>query len=364
MLCLNDGGTALQAKPEDEAERGRRQITGKEAAMAGSRLGLETKALTEGAVMAALTAVLALAGIYMPLLGMLAALVWTLPVVAICLRHGMKAGVLAMAAAGLIILMAASPITALTMVIPCAGPALLLGEALRKGWPTGRTVFLTTVMTALCTLLSAGLAALLTGISPWEDWLMLKDSLRQGFETAMPLYESMGMLKQLGVTSQQFAAQIEASLNLLEYLLPAVLLLSALLSAGVNYILAHKIFSRLKIKLPPLGHFYQYRQPWWQIWIFIAAFAVTMFAPQLFPGQPRIAQAAGNLMLFYCILFFLQGLAVLAFYSRKLSRGVGILLRAFLIVVLLSGNLIIPIVLVLAGIVDIFADFRKLGDYD
>ena len=331
--------------------------------MAGSKLSLETRALTEGAVMAALTAVLALAGIYMPVLGMLAMLIWTLPVVAICLRHGMRAGVLCMTAAGLIILIVASPVTALTMIIPCAGPALLLGEALRKGWPTGRTIFLTTGMTAVCMVLSFGLAAVLTGISPWEDWLMLKDAMRESFQAILPMYESMGMLKQLGVTQEQFIAQVDAALTLLEYLLPAMVCLSALMSAAVNYIFAQKIFKRLKMPLPPMGRFDEYRQPWWQIWVFIVAFAVTMFAPRLLPDQAWIAQAAGTNMIFYCILFFLQGLAIFVYYTRGLSRGLNIMLRMFLLFFLFTGNLLLYLVFIVAGIVDIFADFRTLGVY-
>ena len=328
--------------------------------MANSRWSLETRALTEGAVMAALTAILALAGIYMPVLGLLAALVWTLPVVAICLRHGMRAGLLCMIAAALIILIVSSPVTALTLVIPCAGPALLLGQVLRRKWPTGRTILLTTITTAFCMLLSLGLAAFLTGISPWEDWLMLKESMLKSFEALLPVYESMGVLQQMGISQEEFLAQMTATLELLQYLLPALLFLSALLSAAMNYVLSHQIFRRLKMDLPPMGRFYQFRQPWWQIWGLIFSFAAALFLPRALPQLTLLNQLVSNILIFYVILYFLQGTAVYVFYTKKCSRLTAVLLRIILLFALLTGNLLVLLALVIGGVVDAFADFRKL----
>ena len=113
--------------------------------MPNSKLRMETKAITEGALMAALTAILAMTGILVPFLNPIVMLIWTLPVVIVCIRHGMRAGAATIAVAGFIILGVGTPMNALDMLLTSAAPALFIGCGFYYKWPTERTLFFTAI---------------------------------------------------------------------------------------------------------------------------------------------------------------------------------------------------------------------------
>jgi len=329
--------------------------------MSQSVYRMKTQALTEGALMAALTAVLAIINLYIPILSVLVALIWTLPVVSVCIRHGMRVGAVTMAAAAIIIIMVASPVSGLTMVVPCAAPALFLGHALRNGWSTGRTLIITTIATFLSMLASIMLGFFLTGLTPWEQWLSLRETLVASFETMLPIYESSGTLKQMGVSAEQFLEMWNQALTTVEVLLPALLLVSSAAVAFVNYVLANVIFTKLKIELPPMVPFRKWRLPWWHIWIFTAAFALAFIGSRVLYQYPLIGTIGKNILVFYVPVFVVQGLAVtshLIYNSPKERRR---LYRIMLLVgffLLFSGFIIVMCAI---GIFDTVFDYRKLG---
>lgn len=326
-----------------------------------SRYRMETKALTEGAIMAAMTAVMAIINLYIPLLSVLVALIWTLPVVSVCVRHGMKVGTITMAAAALIIMMVASPVSGLTMVVPCAAPALLLGFALRKAWKTGPALLVTTIGTFLSMLASIMLSFLISGIKPWQQWLNLKESLIDSFEVMLPAYEKSGMLAQIGMTAEQFLDQWIQALTAIEVLLPALLLVSAGIVAFINYVLANKILTKLKIELPPMLPFRYWRLPWWHIWGFTIAFGLALAGGHLFPQLPIISTIGKNVLIAYVPLFVLQGLSVAFFYMHKVPKQRKLLYK----LVLLAGFILMYngfiLVMCAIGLFDTVFDYRRLG---
>ena len=51
--------------------------------------------MTESGLLAAITVVMALIGVYVPLLGTVAILMWPLPILILIVRHGLRWGVMA-----------------------------------------------------------------------------------------------------------------------------------------------------------------------------------------------------------------------------------------------------------------------------
>lgn len=329
--------------------------------MAQSKFGMETRALTEGAIMAALTAVLALINIYIPVLSILVALIWTLPVVSVCVRHGMRAGSLTMVAATLIILMAGSPIAGLTMVIPCAAPALLLGNAFRKKWTTAPTLLVTTTATLISMIASLMLSFLLTGISPMQQWVSLRDSLMQSVELIIPMYESSGALERMGITAAEFTAQWKTALDLLQLLLPSMLIVSSAFAALINYLMANKILSKLRVELPAMVPFRLWRLPWWNIWGFILGFAMAFLGGRFLPQVPLISNAGFNILMFYMPIFVISGLTIASYYMYKAPKERRIMYKLILVAgffFMMNGFVL---VMGAVGLFDTLFDYRRLG---
>ena len=51
--------------------------------------------LTESGLLSALTVILALAAVYLPVVGVVASLVWAIPIIVLVVRHGLRWGVMA-----------------------------------------------------------------------------------------------------------------------------------------------------------------------------------------------------------------------------------------------------------------------------
>ena len=83
--------------------------------------------LTEGGLLAALTVVIALAAVYLPLVGPFIALLWPPPLAVLVLRHGFRQGFLAMLVAGAALSMLMDPVIALRLVLGFGPLGLVLG---------------------------------------------------------------------------------------------------------------------------------------------------------------------------------------------------------------------------------------------
>ena len=68
-----------------------------------------TRSLTESGILAAVLVVLAIVAVYVPILGIVAVLLWPLPVTVLIVRHGFRWGVMALAVASLLIAMLIEP---------------------------------------------------------------------------------------------------------------------------------------------------------------------------------------------------------------------------------------------------------------
>ena len=89
--------------------------------------------LTEGGLLAALTVVIAIASVYLPIVGPFIALLWPLPLAVLVLRHGMRQGIMAMLVAGAALAMLIEPVIALRLVAAFGPLGLMLGFGYRKG---------------------------------------------------------------------------------------------------------------------------------------------------------------------------------------------------------------------------------------
>ena len=87
----------------------------------------DIKALTESSLLTALTVIAALVSVYVPILGIAAALIWPLPVIVIVVRHGLRWGIISTIASTIIMSILIMPTIALRMALGFMLPALVLG---------------------------------------------------------------------------------------------------------------------------------------------------------------------------------------------------------------------------------------------
>ncbi len=261
---------------------------------------IRTQGLTEGAILAALVAVFAVATQYLPLVGIATALLCPLPLAVLVIRHGLRVAAVAGLAAGLVGAMLAGPLLGLAILVSFAPMGIVLGVGARRGWQATRVV------------LTAGLVALLTTVLNYLGLMgggrvsmaEMARTMERSVETSAAIYARLGLSQ---AQIETVSAQMREFARLIPYLLPAMLIFGALFAAWLNYEVGRRVLARVGYRLAPLPPLRTWRIPAAGIWL--VPIAYLLLALGLRSGAPDILRSAGwSLMLATQSAFTLQGI--------------------------------------------------------
>ncbi len=324
--------------------------------MANSRLSVETKVITEGAIMASITAVLALAGVFIPLINPVVMLVWTLPVVVICVRHGMRAGIATITVAGVLILIIATPVNAFNMLLCSVGPALLIGQGFYRKWTTEKTIFYTVVTAILGLTADVLISSKVMGISVTQMFTIEPDVV----DEMVAMISSNGLLSSMYANQAEMAESINSMVDNMIMVLPAALVMYGLFTAITNYAVAYFSLRRLKEQVPPFTKLSTFRLPTPFLIGFVAGFALLMISSTYPDYQSSLSAIGQNVLSVFLVLYAFQGFGLALFYIGKLApqrQGTFKFLLVFFII--LSGFSLLMIISYV-GVFDAFLDFRGI----
>ena len=306
--------------------------------------------------MAALTAILALAGVYVPVLGAIIMLMWTLPVVVVCMRHGMRVGLATIAVAGVAILVITSPAIAFNMLLTSAAPALLIGRGFQRLWRTEKTVLYAAA--AACVGLAANVAVsvFVMGL----DFSTLFSVSPETLSEMAAVFTEYGMASSLGMSAEEFIDTMVAMMSMLQLVLPAMLLIGGMFMAFTNYMVANTVLRRLKLPIPPLTRLSTFRLPLACVFGFIVGFALDVLGNILWPQRHVLVTIGQNIWLVFLAVYIFQGLGLILYYIGKAPpsmQGFWKFMLIFLIVI--TAFNFVPIMGYI-GIADALLDFRRL----
>ncbi len=222
-----------------------------------------------------------------------------------------------------------------------AALALVLGESPFVGLPPDWSVAAAALSATL--LVAAGLLAMavVSGQGLGTMW--------NGFWTAETRL-ALGLYKQAGIQHQglQAVAQtLKAIGTLVAHMGPGLVLAGSLLLAWGNLLLSR----RLDTGQRPTS-LAGWRAPDALVWPLVAALALMVF------GGGVWFWVAANLALVLAVIYFFQGLAVLAFWLER--KNAPRLLRAG-IYLLVAVEVFMAILVAAAGLFDTWFNFRRLG---
>ena len=304
--------------------------------------------LTESGLLSALTVILAMAAAYLPVIGMVAALVWALPVVVLIVRHGLRWGVMSVLVSGVIMALLLEPMLSLRMVLSFGPTGLMLGYAFRHQWSGAHAFGMTLVASVAGKLLTFGLLFLVTSVNPLN---MQMDVMQQSFDQPFAVYEQMGLDKNAIAASK---AQISEAMTYLNLLLPFIVGVMGLLDAGVAYIVSSRVLRRLGETVPQLPPFAEWRLP--QFFLYLLGFALV----GIYWGGSReiqpLYQAAFNLNMVAMGAGVIQGLSLMSYAMDRFR--VGRVMRMFFYAFVLLGGVLVQI-LAFTGLFDMLFDYRR-----
>jgi uncharacterized protein YybS (DUF2232 family) len=180
-----------------------------------------------------------------------------------------------------------------------------------------------------------------------------------------PLFSSYAAMMVDGPELDAVLAQTQSVLLFLPRLLPGILLVSFAIISLVNYMVSCNIFKRNQIEIKPFRPFIAWDLPWYYVWGVILGLILVLI-PEIggtFDGSPALIDRAAdvlgfNLIIIFGSLYAVLGISVLWGIFARFKLG--LLIRVIIIAVLWFFFGIALFVFPLMGLIDIWANFRKL----
>ncbi len=305
--------------------------------------------VVEGGVLTAVAIIFAFISTYVPVLGAFVSLLWPVPIVLLGVRHGYKWSIMAVVAAGIIIALLMHPLNAVLVVVGSGLIGIVLGYAIRQGFPPAKTLLFGTGASLISKAAVIAISAVVMGYNPLN---LQTEAMTKGLEQAIEFYRGMGM-------KAEDLAVMEASMRpmiaMMKIILPAVFAFAAIFDTFLNFLVAKLVLAKLG---QPIESFPPFRR-WTMPRLTIYALAVGMVA--VYWGHSReielLYNSGMNLQVFTAMLLFVQGLAVFYFLADKynLSR----IVRSIILFLIFSNGIFMQ-ALIIGGAFDLIFDYRQL----
>ena len=305
-----------------------------------------TRGLTEGAILAALTAVIAAAGLLFPPVAVLLA---PLPIMLLVIRWGMRIAVLATIIAAAALFQFTGPVNAASAVAAFAPLGLALGWGVRRGMAAQWTILIAAVpfLLSLFAMVAAG------GVLLHQDLIGDLITIQvKAMQTAVDVQQRLGVPSTQVAEVQKMIAVLP---HLLRTMLPVAFGLGALLWSYLSYTVARSVLRRVGHPLPAVPPIVTWRLPPALASVMLWAGAILSLAAV---RAPQFGGAAFDAMLVNLFAFGFQGALVgVAWANRRgYPRFVQILFGAMLL-----GAGVLPVMaLAILGMLDTWWDFRRL----
>lgn len=290
----------------------------------------------EGAFLAALTVILYLASIYIPILGVFVSFLCPLPVMFLVIRWGARVGILASFVASALVFTLAGLMQAVTCLVGFSLLGIAMGVTVRRKYALPEILILNTGVSLLSKLALVGIALIVAGKNPLvENIRLLEETLKRTPWIPQNLPGTEGLLE------------------LVQLIMPALLLVASLFDTGCNFLLGRWIGKRLGLSFPEIPPFSEWRLPRSVFWVFVLGWVFVLF------GGPSVLGKIGiNLQIVTQLLFLFQGLSLVYYFLGRhiRSKAVRVGILAFLMFQPLLSSLLSWL-----GVFDVFFDFRRLG---
>ncbi len=304
--------------------------------------------MMESGLLVAITVVMALIGVYVPLLGTAAVLMWPLPILVLIVRHGMKWGLMAVFVSAVLMATLIEPGRSLVLVLALSPGGVALSLGFRNDWSSVRTLVTGIACSMTAKLVALALMFALTGVEPFS---MQFEVMEQSFDSTVEMYRSMGMSD----------AQIEESrtmfmenLSMVRLLLPLMVVFMGLMDTVLNYLVGGMVLRRLGHDVKTLPPFAEWRLP--SVFVYVFGFSLVGVYWGLTRNIPLLYQASLNFSMLATFAGMVQGISVYTYASRHFHWP-KLLSMFFLGFVMLNGFLLR--LLCLIGLFDMVLDYRK-----
>ena len=297
-----------------------------------------------------LSVALIFAGMYVPLLGTFAMLLWAFPVTLAVYRDGTVSALILSLFLAVLLFLYFGIIDAVMTVGVCCVLGFFFGVRLKKKASPINTLFMGI---GFSVLLGLGYLALIMTVGGMT-LSGLKASFEQELITVYSAYVDAGALDPAllgGVSMEAFVDDLVARML---RILPSFFFIIVILLGALNYILPQWILKKRSADIRPLPIFRQWHLPWWVLWGVVLA--LTLFVCGNFFDLEILRVIAENIMICYAPILLIAGISLVRYFCVEWHLGDGMQALIWICAALFLS--VSSIFLVLIGAADAAMDYR------
>ncbi|MGP4081307.1 YybS family protein [Pseudalkalibacillus sp. R45] len=302
-----------------------------------------TRALTEGAILASLYAVLFLITLFLPVLSLFTIFLLSLPYAIYTVRHGLKKSMVFVLTTMVLTIILGS-VTAINVPILFGSVGVVMGHLYRKK------------ISAFGLLAGAALTYLANFILIYVVSILLLeinliDTMKQSIEETIVLTEKFSGA--MGGDAEATIQQLRELVEIVPYLIPALFVILSVVFALASIFVTNLIMKRFRVEVPHWEPFRNWSFPKSIIWYYLATILLYMTNPEQGSALYIVTM---NLYIVLEIVLAIQGLAFIYFYFwvKKKGKTIPVLVTISLFIIPVGLH-----VVRILGIIDLGFDLRK-----
>ena len=313
------------------------------------RQNFPVRSIVEGAFFAAITAVLSVISIYIPLLGTVVSFLCPLPIIILSLRHSIKFAVIATMISGILVSFLAGPFQGFMVLLGFGLLGITLGYSIKKEYSFNEIIILGSFASFISKILILIMGFWLLEINPFLFDVEQINSI---------ITQSLNFYSNMGLTGEQLDGMKETlsqSLMIVRIALPALLILSSIFDTFLNYYVARLVLKRLGYKLNDITPFIDWRASRSFFWSYCAGIVLIFIGTKYNIAQ--LNKIGINVQVFFTMIFLICGISLIGFLMDK--QKVNNTLKWFVYAMVC----LIPFfsqIATWAGMLDVWIDLRVL----
>lgn len=317
---------------------------------------IQTRALVEGSIFAAITVMIGIIKFYIPVIAVIS-IVWSVPTILIAFRHGFKVSVYSAIVSSILVTIMTQPIEGLGFFIGFGLPGIVMGYLLKKKLSPEKIILITGFVLAICGFVSIYLAMLAVGtdiIKAYDKlFIEMQNAYNEAINSMSDAYSKMGIRREdLLKGSEAFAKNLE----LVKMIVPAGILMSGIIMSFINFKLTRLVLKKINYYINDVKPFSQWAlSNKWKIIVMsiLLCTAVELYLVKL----PQLNILSMNIFSIITAILALQGLSVIKFYLDKYAVPKALKVIIILLLFYSLGNVIL-----LISVFDMLFDLRKLQE--
>lgn len=306
----------------------------------------QTKVLVDGALSAAIFAIILLISMYTPVIGSISVFLLPLPMIYYATKYGAKPASVTLLVFVVLTLIFGGPlllVTTLLFVIP----GLVIGVLYKRQ----SSAFIVMVGSSLA-FIAMFMLIYIGAIAIFKVDLI--HMLQQTFTESIKMAKSM--MGSLGNNKQNLEwSTLEKQIALLKYFIPAILVSAGLTTTAITLLVSYPILKRLGVVLPKWPPFREWHFPRSLLWYYLLAFVGILFL-NLQQGTTMFT-IFWNVFSLLEVVMIIQGFSFVFYYAhyKQLNRSIPIIV---VVVSFLIPQLVMFLIRLL-GIIDLGFNIRK-----